>query len=197
MSVGERHRRRPVPRLHQRRVVLVKRASIGRHRRVRFPRFGNEHRHRVRQRPAGERQHLQHVVDRRRVTLVGAADWEERLGAIPESGGSHRRFAHAHPIQISAQGVDLAVVAEEAVRMRQPPRRKGVGRETRMHQRNCASQIRVPQIAIKSRQLVGRQHSLVDNRARRERREIAILPFRDRAQRCFYFPPDDVERDLE
>ena len=63
-SVGEGDCGRPVPRLHQRSVVLVKCPPLLRHVVVAFPRLGNQHRHRVREGPSRERQQLEHVVER-------------------------------------------------------------------------------------------------------------------------------------
>ena len=46
-AVGEGDRRRPVPRLHQRRVVFVEGAALRVHQRV-GPGFGDQHHHRMR-----------------------------------------------------------------------------------------------------------------------------------------------------
>ena len=51
-AVGERHRRRAVPGLHQRRVVLVERAPVLVHQRVAGPGLGDHQHHRVRERVA-------------------------------------------------------------------------------------------------------------------------------------------------
>ena len=48
-AVGERDRRRAVPGLHQRRVVLVERPALRAHRLVVLPRLGDHHEDRVRQ----------------------------------------------------------------------------------------------------------------------------------------------------
>ena len=66
-AVGEGNRCRTVPRLHQRRVVLVERFPIGIHRVVAAPRLGDHHQDRVRQRPPRHRQELEHVVEDSRV----------------------------------------------------------------------------------------------------------------------------------
>ena len=66
-AVGESHRRRPVPRLHERRMEFVERPLLLRHRWIAAPRLGDHHHHGVRQRPASQHQQFQHVVEHRRV----------------------------------------------------------------------------------------------------------------------------------
>ena len=62
-AVGERHRRGPVPRLHQRRVVFVERAPVLVHQRIAVPGFRNHQHHRVRERVAAHEQELERVVE--------------------------------------------------------------------------------------------------------------------------------------
>ena len=68
-AVGERHRGRPVPGLHQRGVVFVKRAARVRHVRVALPRLRNQHHHRVRERITAGQQQFQRGVQRGRIRL--------------------------------------------------------------------------------------------------------------------------------
>jgi len=63
-AVGEADIRRAVPRLHERRVVLVERPPCRVHRGVVLPRLGDHHQHRVGQRAATEMQQLQDLVER-------------------------------------------------------------------------------------------------------------------------------------
>ena len=62
-AVGEDHRRRAVPRLHHRRVVLVEGAPARVHRRVLLPCLGDHHHHRMGERVAAHRQQLERVVE--------------------------------------------------------------------------------------------------------------------------------------
>ncbi len=73
-SVGENHRGRAVPGLHDRGVVFVKRPLVGRHVVLRPERLGNHHHHRVRRRSAGADQQLEGVVEARRVASAGLDD---------------------------------------------------------------------------------------------------------------------------
>ena len=83
-AVRERDRRRAVPRLHQRRVILVERAELGRHRRVVLPRLRDHHQDRVRQRPPGHHQELEDVVEGRGVAAAFADDRQDLLQVVAE-----------------------------------------------------------------------------------------------------------------
>ncbi len=74
-AVGERDRCRAVPRLHQALVEGVEAAQLGRHVVAPFVRLRDHHHQRVRQRPSGEHEQLEHVVEGRR---VGAARTDDR-----------------------------------------------------------------------------------------------------------------------
>ena len=134
-AVGERHRRRAVPRLHQAAVELVERLLLGRHRLVVRPRLGDHHHHRVRQRPPREHQQLEHVVELARVAAVGVDDRDQLLDVVAEQLRREHALARVHPVDVAAQRVDLAVVRDQPVGMRARPVGEGVGREARVHHR--------------------------------------------------------------
>ena len=83
--IRERDRGRPVPRLHQRRVVLVKRAPLGRHRRVALPCLRHEHRHRMREWTAAKHEQLEHTVERGGVALPFGDDRQQRFDLVAEA----------------------------------------------------------------------------------------------------------------
>ncbi len=58
-AVGECHRRRTVPRLHQRSVVLVERAAILVHQRIAGPGLGDHQHHRVGERVSAHDEELE------------------------------------------------------------------------------------------------------------------------------------------
>jgi hypothetical protein len=62
--------------------------------------------------------------------------------------------ARIHPVDVAAHGVDLAIVREEAVGVRQPPRRKGVGGKALMHQRQRRFGQRIAQVGIEALDLM-------------------------------------------
>ena len=151
-----------------------------------LPGLGHHHHHRVRERPAREHEQLQHRVERRRVRSAGR-DHRPHLGELAQ-----HVLTRAHPVDVAAQRVDLAVVGDEAERVRQRPARERVGREARVDDRQRAGEALVAQVGVEARQLGGAQHPLEHHRARREARE------RDRvAQPALGAAPDAVQAPLE
>ena len=201
LAVGERDGRRAVPRLHHRRVVLVKRLALGRHRFVPGPRLGNHHQHGVRQRAAGHHEELEHVVEGRRVAAAFADDRQNLLQIVAEEIRLAHRLARVHPVDVAAQGVDLAVVRDVAVGMRERPRRERVRAEALVHQRERRLDVRIHQIGEHRLDLIGDEHALVDQRVRRQAGdvEIFLVGARDRQLVDRVLDPlaDDVELALE
>jgi hypothetical protein len=72
--VGERDRRRPIPRLHHRRVIFVERLSIGAHRLVAGPGLRNHHEDRVWKRASRHHEELEDVVEGRGIAATFADD---------------------------------------------------------------------------------------------------------------------------
>ena len=180
-AVGEGDRGRAVPRLHQATVVFVEGLARLVHGLMPAPGLGDHHQHRVRQLAPGHVQKLEHVVEGGRVAAVFHDDRQEFFQVVAEHGRLAQRLARAHPVDVAAQCVDLAVVGDEAERMRQRPGRKGVGREARMHQRQRRRHRRVVQFREKFLDLVRRQHALVDDRARRQAGHVELVLLDERA----------------
>ena len=182
-AVGEGDRRRAVPRLHQRRVVLVERLQLGPHALVARPRLGNHHQDGVRQRPPGHHQELEHVVERRRVAAALADDRQDLLQIVAEQVRAEQPLARAHPVDVAAQRVDLAVVRDVAVRVRQRPRRERVGAEALVDERQRRLDVGIEQIGERALDLIGDQHALVDQRLRRQARDVERVPLGQRRGR--------------
>ena len=170
-AVGERDRRRTVPRLHQRGVEAVEVALPVRHRLVVLPGLRDHHQHGVGERVAAEVQELEHLVEAGGVGAAGRADREGALEAVDEVG-LEQRLAGAHPVLVAHHGVDLAVVGDEPVRVGERPRRERVGGEAAVHERQRRLEPLVAQVGEERRHLVRREHALVDEGAGREAREV-------------------------
>ena len=135
-AVGEGDRRRAVPRLHQRRVVLVERAHRRIHRRVARPRLreSSSAPRAAASGPAITRNSS--TLSKVAVSLPPGRDHRQHLReVVAEDARLQQAFARPHPVDVAAQRVDLAVVRDEAIRMRQRPRRERVGREALVHER--------------------------------------------------------------
>ena len=178
-SVGEGDRSGPVPRLHQRGVVLVERAPLRAHRLVVLPGLRDHHEDRVRQRPPVHHQELEHVVERGRVREAVARHRQHLLQIVPEHLRPAERLARAHPVDVAAQGVDLTVVRDVPIRVRERPRREGVGAEPLVHERERRLEVGIREIGVHRLDLIRAEHALVDERVRAEARHVGELVFRN------------------
>ena len=139
-----------------------------------LPRLGDHHQHGVRQRPAAHVQQLEHLVERRGVGRPRRADRVEPLEVAGDQVGGEQRLAGPHPVAVAHHGVDLAVVGDVAERVGQRPAREGVGREPRVHDRQRRGDPLVGEVGEEVVELVGRQHPLVDQGPRGQRREVDV-----------------------
>ena len=198
-AVGEGDRRRPVPRLHQRGVVLVERLAFRAHRLVIAPRLRDHHQDRVGEGAAGKGQELEHVVERCGIALALADQWKHLLQVVAEKVRPAQRLARPHPVDVAPQRVDLAVVGAVAVRVGQRPRGKRVGAEPGVDERQRRLDVRVRQVGEHPLDLVRDQHSLVDDGVRRQAgdvEEVALAKLQaiDLVRRAV---ADDVQLPLE
>ena len=173
-AVGEGDAGRAVPRLHQGGVIFVEGLALGIHQRIAGPRLGDQHHHGVRQRVAAGHQKLERVVDAGGVGLAVRDDRPHLVEVGADQVGLHRAPAGIHPVDVAAHRVDLAVMGDEAIGMRQPPGRKGIGREALMHQAERRLCQRIAEILIKALDLRGQQQALVDHGARGEGRHVEL-----------------------
>ena len=153
--VGKCDRSRSVPRLHHAGMELVEGALGVAHRFVVLPRLGDHHHDRVRQRAPGPDQQFQGVVEHRGVAAGGLDDRQQLLDVVAEQRRGEQLLARVHPVDIAAQRVDFAVVAQEAVGMGAVPARESVGGETLMDHRQRAGQGRIEQVGKELRNLGG------------------------------------------
>ena len=173
-AIGECHAGRAIPRLHQRRVEAIERALVGIHRVVVLPRLGDHHQHCVRQAAPAEVKQFEHLVEARRVAATGRADRERSLETGHQITGQ-QRLARAHPVAIALHRIDLAVVGDEAVRVRERPRREGVRAEPAVHQCERRLEALITEVGEEHAELRRGEHALVDQGAAAQRREVGTL----------------------
>ena len=173
--IGKRHRSRTVPRLHQRRMVFIKCFDVLRHGGVVLPRFGDQHRHHVRDAAPRHRQQFHCVVQVRRVAAARRNDRKQPLHVVAEQRRGQHGLPRIHPVHVPAQCVDLSVVADVAVRMRQLPARECIRGEALVHEAQRARHLRIRQLLVEMHDLRSEQQSLVDDRPRRQRRNVEEL----------------------
>mmetsp|Transcript_32603 Transcript_32603/g.79532 ORF Transcript_32603/g.79532 Transcript_32603/m.79532 type:complete len:1230 (+) Transcript_32603:1174-4863(+) len=156
-----------VPRLHHVRVVLVE-ALVGvAHRAVVLPRLRDHHEHALCEGAVGTVvEKLEDVVIGPRVRLRLVNHREHLLRhLVPELGRLDVALPRPHPVLVALEGVDLAVVAQHAHRLRSTPRGKGVCGEARVHQRQVCLEALVAEVRKVLADLLRGEHSLVDDGA--------------------------------
>ena len=161
--IGEGDRGRAVPGLHQRGVVLVKGAPLLVHERISRPRLRDHHHDRMRKRIAALHEKFERVVEASRIGLAFVRDRPQLVDVLAEQVGGHRCLARRHPVDVAAQRVDLPVVRDHPVRVSERPRRKRVGGEALVHERERALEILIVQIGIIGAELIGEEHALVND----------------------------------
>ncbi len=173
--VGEGHRRGAVPGLDEGGVVLVEGLLRVAHRLVARPGLGDHHHHRVRERPAREVEEFEAVVEHGRVRPVRVDDRHDARGVGAEELGPNHRLAGVHPVHVAAQGVDLAVVDEVAVRVGAFPAREGVRAEARMHDAQGRLEGGMREVQVEGLHLLGDEHALVDDGLAGEAGEVEVV----------------------
>ena len=164
-AVGEGHGGGAVPRLHEGGVIFVEGAAILIHERIARPGFGDQHHHGVAERVAALHEEFQRIVEAGGVRLSLIGNGPELGDIIAEELARHGGLTGRHPVDVAAQGVDLAVMGDHAIGMGETPGGEGVGGETLMDQREGADEARVAQVLVIGAELAHQNHALVDDGA--------------------------------
>jgi len=93
------------------------------------------------------------------------SDWPQLVDVVAEQVGGYRRLARRHPIDVAAQRIDLTVVSDHAVGMRERPRRERIRGKSLVHERERALEILVVEIRVIGAELIGQEHALVNDGA--------------------------------
>ena len=123
----------------------------------------------------------------------------ELLNVLAEERRGELRLAGVHPVDVAAQGVDLAVVRHVAVGVRAVPTREGVRAETRVDQREGAFHAGIGEVGIEFRDLRRGQHAFEDNGAGGKARDVEEAAAGSTGVADFVEKPvaDNVELSLE
>ncbi len=100
-----------------------------------------------------------------------------------------------HPVDVSAQRIDFAVMRDIAVRMRAFPAGKRIGAETRVNKRQSALHRLIGELGEKCLDLLRHEHAFIHNGTARETGDIKIMPAFDIrvANRILRAAPDDIK----
>ena len=101
------------------------------------------------------------------------------LDVVAEERRREDALARSHPVDVAAQGVDFTVVRDHAVGMGAGPAGEGVGRETRVHERQRRHHSQLGQIWEIRIELLGGEHALVHDGASRKAADVEEILVRD------------------
>ena len=173
-AVGEDHRRRAVPGLHQAGVIFVEGPLVIAHGLVVLPGLGDHHHHGVRQRAPAVAQKLQRVVEHGGVAATGSMIGSSLARSSPKSADS--KSVCAGRIQLTLpRRVLISPLWRGSGKVGQLPGRKGVGAEARVDQGQGGDHQgsdQVGKIGAPGR----REHALIDQRAAREAGDVKSSP---------------------
>ena len=165
-AIGESDGGRAVPRLHHCSVIFVEGAARFVHQRIASPGLRNQHHHRMGEGIAALNEEFERIVETGGVRLAFIGDRPELADVVAEEIGGDRGLPRRHPVDVAAQRIDLAIMGDEAIGMRQRPGRKRIGREALMHQRQRRCEAWIRQILEIFAELGRQQEAFVDQRAR-------------------------------
>src|SRR5437867_12572930 len=98
-----------------------------------FVSLGDQHHHGMRQRTAAHDEHLESVIEHGRIASTFNNHRQEVLNILTEQLRGKLRLTSFHPVFVSEQSIDLAVVRYVSEGVRERPARKGVCRESLMY----------------------------------------------------------------
>ena len=162
-AIAERHGGRTVPRFHKHRFVFEEPTHIATQVMLLAPSLRHEHHHRMRKATTRSDEKLKHVVQASRVTLPRRNQRQELLQVIADNFAFQLRLASAQAVQVTAQGIDFAVMSEVAERVRQRPRGERIRGVALVNKGNRALEIEIVQVLVETLNLAGQKQALIDD----------------------------------
>ena len=163
-AVCKKDRGRSVPGLHHGGVIVIKIPLILAHEGIVLPGLGDDDHHGQGQRHAVHVEEFQGVVQHGGVRAAAVYDREDLVDVLLHDGAGHGLLAGQHPVDVAADGIDLAVVGDHAVGVGPVPGRGRVCGKTRVHDGDRGHVIRRLQVVIEAPQLADQEHTLVHDR---------------------------------
>ena len=154
-----------IPRLQHGGIILVEIALFLADVLVVLPRLGNGDHHGQRQIHAVHHHEFQRVIQHGGVGAGSVDDGQDLVHVVLHDGAGDALFTGQHGVRVALDGVDLAVVQDEAVGVCAHPAGVGVGGEAAVHHADSGFIILVLQVGIEQAQVVHKEHALVHDGA--------------------------------
>ena len=175
VAVGEQDGGGAVPGLHHCGVIVVQVALFPGDVPLVLPGLGNGDHHGLGQVHAVHHQELQRVVQHGGVGAVGVDGGQDLVDLVAQQLGGHALVAAVHAVHVAADGVDFAVVQDQAVRMGALPAGGGVGGEAGVNHGDGRGIALVLQVRIEFAKLIHQEHALVDDGAAGEGADVGVV----------------------
>ena len=163
-AIGHGQRRRPVPRLHQRREKRIHSARRRIEAGITLPGLRNQHQLGGRRIATRPHKGFEHRIKRRRIRRAGRDQRLDVFRMFAKRGGRHLDLVALHPVAVAADRVDFAIVRQGAERLRQPPLREGVGGIALVIDGKARNEALVVEVRIENAQRFRQEQPLVDQR---------------------------------
>ena len=187
VAVGEEDGSRAVPRLQHGGVILVEIPLFLADVLVVLPRLRDGDHDGQRQVHAVHHHELQGVIQHGGVGAGGVDDGQDLVHVVLHDGAGDGLLAGQHGVRVALDGVDLAVVQDEAVGVGAHPTGVGVGRKTAVHHADGGFVVLVLQVEVEQAQVVDEEHTLVHDGAAGQAGHIGAVAG------LFEHPADDIE----
>ena len=162
-AVGEGDGGWAVPGFGEAGVVLVEASELGVHVGALLPGFGDEHHHGVEGAAAGGDEQVEDFVEGEGVGAAFGDDGVELGDLFAPEGGFEGSAAGVHPVAVAEQGVDFAVVGDEAEGLGDGPVGQGVGGVALVEEGEGGDGVGVGEVGIEAAELGGDHEALVDD----------------------------------
>ena len=172
-AIGHGQRCGTIPRLHHRVAVGIHVAPcLGQFDRLLGPAFRHQHGFRHRGRTTRAHQDFEHRIQRGRIGRPRGDDRFDIFGHVAKGARGHANLVAFHPVDVTLERVDLAVVGQHAEGLRQPPLREGVGGIALVIDRKRGFKAFVHQVGVEVGNILRQHHALVDDRPAGHRRDV-------------------------
>ena len=160
-AVCKKDRGRSVPGLHHSGVIVIKIPLVLAHEGVVLPGLGDDDHHGQGQGHAVHVEEFQGIVQHGGVRTAPVYDGEDLVDILLHNRAGHGLLSGQHPVDVAADGIDLTVVGDHAVRVGPVPGRGRVCGKTRVHNGDRGHVIRRLQVVVEAPQLADQEHTLV------------------------------------
>ena len=180
VTVGKSEGRWAIPGLREAGVVLIELLPEGSHVGHVLPGLRDEHHHRVQEPSARHRQRFGGVIELRGVASRFLDDRNELAYLLPPHLAPQLGFSGTEPVDVALEGVDLAIVSQEAKWLSQEPAGERVSAVPLVKKRQGSLKVRVLEVLEEDGELGSYEKAFVGDGLVGKGRDVEIVHFGQR-----------------